>query len=132
VVVLDLYLGAISVRFSDRLKRPQEPMWSAALPIAVPALLVVATVLAFAPGSVGYAAETIAGALGCAVGFIGLAVIHAVTRGLNGRGAILAAVYAALVVLSGIPVILLAMIGIAESIFHLRARRLKPRGPTPT
>jgi hypothetical protein len=62
VVVLDLYLGALSVRFSDRLKRPDERMWSVALPAAVPALLGVATVLAFAPGNVGYVAEAIAGA----------------------------------------------------------------------
>jgi hypothetical protein len=131
MVALDLYLGARSVGFSERLKRPVEPIWALALPAAVPAALVVATPLAFLPGSVGHAAATVAGVFGAAVALEGLAVIHALSRGIAWRGPMLGALYV-LIFLSGLPVVLLALLGLAESAFHIRARRLNPRGPTPT
>ena len=48
-----------------------------------------------------------------------------------GRIATLAVVYA-LILLSGLPLVLFALLGIAETMFHIRARRLNPRGPSPT
>ena len=131
MVALDLYLAEKSVRFSDLLRRPEEAMSTIAVPALVPAALVVAVVLAFVPGTVGHAAEAVAGALGAAVALVGLAVLHALTRGMAGRIAVLAVSYA-LILLSGLPLVLFALLGIAENMFHLRARRLRPRGPTPT
>jgi len=128
MVVLDIYLAEKSVRFSDRLRRREESAWTISLPRAVPAVFAAATLLAFVPGQVGHAAEAVAGALGTAVALLGLAVLHALTRGMSGRVAVLAATYA-LILLSGLPLVLL---GIAESLFHLRARRLRPGGPRPT
>jgi hypothetical protein len=132
VIVLDLYLAAKSVRLSGGLKRPEENLSAATLPIAVPAAFVGATALAFAPGSFGHAAEAIAGALGGALAMNGLAVIHALTRGVSGRVAILSTVYALLVPLSGLMIAILTVIGLIESVFHIRSRRLTPRGPTAT
>jgi hypothetical protein len=129
MVVLDLYLGAKSVGFSERMKRTLQPLWTLSLPVSIPAAFVVATGLAFAPGSVGYAAEAVAGALGAAVTLQGLAVIHALSRGISWRAPMLAALYA-LIFLSGLPVLLCALLGLAESAFHLRARRVKPRTPS--
>jgi hypothetical protein len=126
MVVLDLYLGAKSVGFSERMKRTLEPLWTLSLPVSIPAGFVGATALALASGTVGHAAEAVAGALGAAVALQGLAVIHALTRGISWRVPVLAALYA-LILLSGLPVILLALLGLAESAFHLRARRLRPR-----
>jgi hypothetical protein len=131
MVVADLYLGAMSVRFSDRLKRPEESLAGIALPGAVPVVLAGATALALAPGPIGNAAEAVAGSLGGAVAIVGLAVMHTLTRGMSGRAAILVIAYA-LILLSGLPIVLFALLGIAESVFHLRARRLRPRGPTST
>ena len=68
--------------------------------------------------------------LGTAVALEGLAVVHALTRGLSWRAPLLAAAYA-LIVLSGIPILLLALLGIAESAFHIRARRLLPPRQSP-
>ena len=132
VIVVDLYLAGRSVRFSQGLKRPDENLWTVSLPLAVPAAFIGATALAFAPGTIGHAAEAVAGALGGAVALVGLAVIHALTRGLASRAAVLSTVYALLIPLSGLLIIIFALIGIAESVFHLRARRLRPRGPTLT
>jgi hypothetical protein len=132
VVVLDVYLAARSVRLSGGLKRPEENLSSVAVPVGVPAGFVVATGLAFVPGTFGHVAEAVAGALGGAIAMIGLAVIHAVTRGISGRIAILSTIYALLVPLSGVVVLVLALIGLAESVFNIRARRPRPRGPRPS
>jgi hypothetical protein len=123
MVALDLYLGARAASFSDRLKRPVEPMWTLALPPAVPWIFVGATPLAFLPGSVGHAAGAVTGVFGAAVALEGLAVIHAVSRGIAWRGPMLAGIYV-LVFLSGLPIVLLALLGLAEKAFHIRARRL--------
>jgi hypothetical protein len=132
MVVLDLVLGVKSVGLSDRLKRAPDELWTVSLPPAVPAAFVVATALAFLlPGAPGYAAQVVTGALGAAVALEGLAVIHAVTRGMAWRGPLLAVMYA-MILLSGLPILLFALLGIAESFFHFRARRLTPRGPTLT
>jgi hypothetical protein len=131
MVALGLYLGARSVAFSERLRRPLDPLWTVSLPAAVPAALVVATPLAFLPGSIGHAAGAVAGVFGAAVAMEGLAVIHALSRGISWRAPMLGALYA-LIFLSGLPIVLLALLGLAESAFHIRARRLSPRGPKPT
>jgi hypothetical protein len=131
MVVADIYLGALSVRFSDRLKRTAEEMSTVSLPPAVPVAFAGATVLAFIPGQFGHAAEVVAGALGAAVALVGMAVMHAVTRGMAGRAPLLSLAYG-LTILSGLPIILFALLGIAESVFHFRARRITPHRPTRT
>jgi hypothetical protein len=130
MVVLDLVLGAKAVGASDRLKRAPEPLWTVALPGAVPVAFLGATALAFVPGAPGYAAEALAGSFGAALALQGMAVVHTFTRGLAWRTPILSAMYA-LLVLSGLPVILFVLVGLAESALHLRARRFTPRGPNP-
>ncbi len=128
MVVVDLYLAAKSVGVSERFKRPAESLWTIALPAAIPAGFIGAAAVAFAPGTVGNAGLALAGALGTAVALQGLAVLHAVTRGVSWRAPALTVVYV-LAVLSGLPIVLFVLIGLAESAFHIRARRLTPRGP---
>ncbi len=122
VVVVDLWLGAEVARRSGRLQRPRDRIWTITLPSAVPIGFAVAFVLAFVPGPFGQTAQVFAAALGAAVAMLGLAVLHTLTAGMTGRAALLAVTYA-LVVLSGLPLILFALLGIGESVFHLRARR---------
>ena len=50
--------------------------------------------------------------------------MHALTAGLGGRTALLVIVYA-LIAFSGLPLILIALLAVAEAVFHLRARRFK-------
>jgi hypothetical protein len=63
---------------------------------------------------------------------MGLAVIHALTRGLNARFAILAVVYALVLLSSGLPIIVFALLGLAETFFNFRSRRVNRRSPPAT
>src|SRR5581483_8593419 len=114
---------------SDRKKRLDETMSSVMVPQAVPIVLVIATVAAFIPGPAGRIAEAVAGAFGAAMALVGMAVIHTLTRGYAWRAPVLTAMYV-LTVLSGVPLALLALAGIADTVFHIRTRRAKPSVPT--
>ncbi|MEX0852160.1 MAG: hypothetical protein WD036_02600, partial [Bauldia sp.] len=127
MVILDLWLAALVTRASGRLRRPRERLWLVALPNGIVAGFAAAVPLAFLPGAIGNAAAVFVGALGGAVALVGLAVLHALTAGMTGRIVVLTITYA-LVVVSGLPLALLAMLGIGESFFHFRARRF---GGTP-
>ena len=88
-----------------------------------------AVLAAFVPGAVGYAAGAVAGAFGGALALIGLAVLHAMTIGNSVRLLILVAVYVLLVFFGGLPLVLFAVLGIAEAFLHLRARRFRGAPP---
>ena len=122
IVVVDLWLAALVARASGRLERPREKLWTVTLPNGALLGFAVATVLAMAPGVLGQSAAVFAGALGAAVALVGLAVWHALTLGMAGRGAVLAITYV-LVFLFGLPVVLLVALGIGETFLQLRARR---------
>ncbi len=47
----------------------------------------------------------------------GLAVIHVLTRGVGGRGAILGTLYAVFIILPGWPAVICALLGLADSLF---------------
>ena len=129
ILVFNLWLAARIAEASGRIARPRDRLWTAMLPNEALAILAVAVVVAFLPGAVGYAAGAVAGAFGGALALIGLAVLHATTVGNSVRLLILVAVYVLLVFFGGLPLILLAVLGVAETFLHLRARRL--RGPPP-
>jgi hypothetical protein len=121
-LVFNLWLAARIAAASGRLLRPRERLWTASLPASAVIGLVVAAVVAFVPGPIGYAAGAVAGALAAACALIGLAVIHALTVGTNLRVLVLVGTYVGLVFL-GFPILLIALLGLAESFLHLRARR---------
>jgi hypothetical protein len=130
VLVIDLFLAAAIARMSGRAMRPRDRIWTVALPR--PALIGfgAAIVLALLPGPIGDVARVFAGALGCAVAMVGLAVLHALTLGNAARSFVLFGAYALLFVF-GFPIFIFALLGIAESAFHLRARRFG-NAPPPT
>ncbi len=121
IVVADLWLAALVAWASGRLARPRDDIWAVALPGRILAGLAAAALLAFVPGNVGHVAAVFAGALGTAVALVGLAVVHSLTAGMTGRAALLSVTYA-LVSVSGLPLVLFAVIGIGETVFHLRER----------
>lgn len=129
VIVLDLWLGAQVARFSGRLARPAERLWTVTLPNEVLIGFAVALVLAFLPGAFGDVAAVFAGAFGCGLVLVGLAVFHALTLGMGGRPIVLAIAYV-LIFLSGVPLLLFALLGAGESFLHLRARRFGGAPPT--
>jgi large-conductance mechanosensitive channel len=124
ILTFDLWLAAVVARASGRLQRPRETMWSVVLPNRMLVALAGLVLLAFLPGAAGEIARVFAGALAGAAALAGLAVMHALTAGMGGRTTLLIVVYM-LIIFSGLPLILFALLAVAEALFHLRARRFK-------
>jgi hypothetical protein len=124
ILTFDLWLAAVVARASGRLRRPHERLWGVVLPGRALVALAGVTLLAFLPGAAGEIARVVAGGLGGAAALTGLAVMHALTAGFGGRTVLLVVVYA-LILFSGLPLILFVLLAVAEALFHLRARRFK-------
>ena len=122
ILVLDLWLGAIVARMSGRLARPRDRLWAVELPTGFVVGFAVAVIGSLIPGPIGYAGQAFVGTLGAAAALVGLAVLHALTIGMTGRVALLTLTYV-IIFVSGFAAILLALVGIGESILNLRARR---------
>jgi hypothetical protein len=123
--VLNLWLGGLVAAKSGRLVRPWPALSTLALPRSAPVAFAAAIAATFLPGYGGLIGSGFASALFAAYLLVGLAIIHHVTRGNPARPMILAATYAALMLLGPFGSILVSMIGIAEPISPLRRR------PTP-
>jgi hypothetical protein len=126
--VLNLWLAGKVVRFSGRLARPWPDLAAIDFPRPTGIIFLVAAVLTFVGGLVGYFATIASAALIVAYGMLGLAVLHAVTRGIKHRGLAIGATYVAILVF-GWPVLGLCLLGIADQLFNLRGRVAQRRGP---
>ena len=126
--IINLWLAARVVKFSGRLNRPWPNLPAMALPGSVAALLAAATAGTFLGGLIGVVASLLCASLLMAFGVLGFAVMHAITTGINSRGFVLAGVYAAVLVF-GWPVLVLALLGLAEVAFDIRERLARRRGP---
>ncbi|WP_421723302.1 hypothetical protein [Bauldia sp.] len=133
VHVFNMWLASRIADASRRLTRPRDPLWTAALPVQASFVFGGALVVSVLPDAIGYIGAAFAGALGAAFALIGLAVIHATTRGNAMRGLILAGVYV-FVFLFGFPLLfaVLALIGVAETFLRLRARFAPDPSTNPT
>ncbi|MHB2168069.1 DUF2232 domain-containing protein [Alsobacter sp. R-9] len=128
--VLLAYVAGRITAASGRLPRPWPDVAAAELPqAALLGLLAALAAAAVLRGFAGVFALSIAAALAMAFCMQGLAVIHVLTRGVAGRGSILAVLYIVFVLLPGWPAVLSALVGIADTIFGLRARRMARPGP---
>lgn len=121
--VLLLYLGARAVQSSGRLPRPWPAIPETTMPRVALLALAVTALGSLLGGFVGVACLTAAAALGMAFSLQGLATIHALTRSMNGRGALLTGLYVLLVIFGGWPIFVIALTGIIEAVFGLRARQ---------
>jgi hypothetical protein len=121
---VNLYAAARSTKLSHRLRRPWPDLPGAlALPASVAALAIASLALAFAlPAPANQFAWIVAGALGAAFVLQGLAVLHALSRGLPLRPWLLAALYFCCVARSNWTLPAIAFIGLVESFATLRAR----------
>jgi len=124
VLVFNMWLGARIAEASGRMQRPRDRLWTASLQREAAIIFGAAVLASLLPGAIGHAAGAFAGAFGGALALIGLAVLHATTVGNDLRTLILVAVYV-LIILFGIPILLLAVLGLAETVLHFRARRLR-------
>jgi hypothetical protein len=126
VQIVTLWLAARIVKVSGRLRRPWPALAEMSFPPITFAVLVVSTLLALLPDTIGAAASALAASLLTAYALLGLAIIHTLTRALRGRGVILGTLYGSIVIL-GWPFLVMPLIGFADSIFDLRHRG--SRGP---
>ncbi len=97
------------------------------IPPAFGAVFAAACGLTFLGGMAGMAAGAAAAAFGMAFALQGLAVAHVVTRGAGLRLAWLFSLYGLIALLPPWPFFVLALVGLADSAFHFRARKQAPR-----
>ena len=133
--LLNLWLAGLIVRVSGRLKRPWPQIAQMDFPPFAATVLAIAIAGTFLPDLIGLASGVFTASLLLAYALLGFAVLHAVTRGLNGRGFMLAGLYFT-VGLFGWPIVLMALVGLLETMMSLRARvaarRKPPAAPGPT
>ncbi|GLK86430.1 membrane protein [Ancylobacter defluvii] len=120
--LVNLWLAAHVARMSGRLMRPWPDLSAMVLPKAAAALLAGAFLASIvASGFIGLLVELLAATLLLAFGLLGIAVVHAVTRGAPGRGLVIGTVWLAALAL-GWPFAALALLGLVETLFGVRAR----------
>jgi len=122
VLPCNLWLAGRVALLSGRLQRPWPDVAAMSFPPAAVAALGVALGLSFLPDITGLVASLFAATLAVAFAILGFAVMHATTRGMAAGRGILACTYA-LSVLMMWPIAIIAVLGLAETLFHLRARR---------
>jgi hypothetical protein len=126
--LVNLWLAGRIVLLSGRLKRPWPDLSAITFPTAMSAVLATMVVLSFLPGLMGLVAGLFAATLLLAYAVLGLAVLHHITTGMNGRSFALAGIYA-LIAVFGWPIILMMLLGLVETLFDLRRRVAARRGP---
>jgi hypothetical protein len=126
--LFNLWLAALVVRLSGRLKRPWPQIAAMTFPPFAPATFALAVAGTFLPDMIGIVAGIFTASLLLAYALLGLAVMHILTLGINGRAFLLTGLYFAVGVF-GWPIVLLSLLGLAETILGLRARVAARRGP---
>jgi hypothetical protein len=76
----------------------------------------------------GVAGTVFSASLLMAYAILGLAVMHAITRGLNSRPLALGGVYFAIIVFFW-PLLAMSLLGLADTAFNLRGRAARRRPP---
>jgi hypothetical protein len=129
--LLNLWLAAMVVRISGLLRRPWPQIAEMTFPKFAPTLLAIAVAGTFLPDLIGLISGVFTASLLFAYALLGLAVTHAITAGVTGRGFMLTGLYFT-VCLFGWPILLLTFVGLLETIVALRARVAARRGPPST
>lgn len=123
----NLWLASRVVRMSGRLRRDDDRVAETlALPRWMIVVFLVAIPLCGVDGSIGLAASVVVGSAGMGFALVGFAVLHVFVRGNPAGPLILGITYAITFVLS-IPLVPLALAGMMDGPFGLRAKRLKNR-----
>lgn len=129
-ILIDLWLAGRVVRLSGRLGRPWPELAETRLPRRSAMALGIAIAACLLPGIVGMLARVLVATLVIVYAVAGLAVLHAITRGMMSRGLLLGGTYAMLL-LFGWPLLVMTIVGLADAGLDLRARFARKRGPPP-
>jgi hypothetical protein len=130
MLLLNLWLAGRIVKISGRLRRPWPNIPAMTFPALAPALIGVAVACSFLPDLAGLVSRILVASLLVAYALLGFAVLHTITRDLKGRGLVLASAYAAVFVF-GVPMLMMTLLGLADTAFGLRARFAVKGGPPP-
>ena len=128
IVLFDLWLAGVIVEASGRALRPWPDLHALELPNGLVAVFAIAILVSFVPGVIGLLATGFVGAMLLAYVLQGLAVIHVYSRGVPFRGLMLALVYLGILLLGWVA-ILVAILGLGEPLFGLRARNARGGRP---
>jgi uncharacterized membrane protein len=131
-LLFNLWLAGRIMLASGQLMRPWPDLGAMTFPAGTPLALAAAVGASFVGGMPGMAASGFAGTFFLAYMLLGLAVVHFVTRGNTWRPFILWTLYVALFVTSVWSAVPLALLGLAETLLHFRARRVARGGPPST
>jgi hypothetical protein len=134
MLCVNLYAAARSTQFSRNLPRPWPDVPSSLTlpwPVGVAFLACLAGAYALPVPTAQYFAIG-AGGLGAALALQGLAVAHALSRGLKMRPLMLVALYACCVLRAKYTLPVLAALGIIDGLLKLRSRPALIASPTPT
>jgi len=128
VTTINFYFAGRIVRASGRLIRPWPDLAALKLPKWTALALLAGSIGSFAAGFPGQIASIIL-AVGLAIYALqGFALAHDITRGWGMRGFALGLLYALAMVI-GWPMIFVALAGLADVLFDIRARRKPPAPP---
>jgi hypothetical protein len=131
-LLFNLWLAGRVTLASGQLGRPWPDLAAITYPQGTPlafGLMLLGTMLA---GYAGLAASAFAGALFVAYLLLGLAIVHYTTRGQPWRPLALWLLYGSLLIVNIWIGIVVAMLGLAETVLHLRARSAAPPGAPPS
>ena len=132
MAMVNLWAAGHVTRLSGRLGRPWPDLAATALPRAMPVAFAAAIGASFLPGMTGLVASGFASAILFTYLLAGLALLHALTRGMPARPMLLSLVYFALLLMSPFSSLIVAMLGMAEPISPLRRKPPPPSaGPPP-
>jgi hypothetical protein len=123
----NLWLAGQVVKLSGRLRRPWPDLTALSFPPRTAAFFGAVIAGSFMPNLMGLVASLFAATLTVAFAIVGFAVLHTITRHMQGRAAILSGAYGVIILLAW-PVLIMTLIGVAETLFGLRARAPR-RGP---
>jgi hypothetical protein len=128
--LFNLWVAALIVRISGRLRRPWPRIAEMTFPPFAPTLLALSVAGTFVPDFIGVLSGLFTASLLLAYALLGLAVMHAITAGVTGRGFMLTGLYLTVLVL-GWPILLMSLLGLIETMASLRARFAARRPPSP-
>jgi Predicted membrane protein (DUF2232) len=123
----NLWLAGRVVKLSGRLRRPWPDLTTLSFPPIAAAWYGAFLAGAFLPDLAGLVASLFAATLTLSFALVGFAVMHTATRHMRGRAVVLWGAYGCVVLLIW-PVVVMTLIGVAETLFGLRARSSR-RGP---
>ncbi len=128
VNLLMLWLAARIVKVSGRLPRPWPELSAMEFPAAASILLAAAVAGLLLAGLSGIIASVLAASLATAYTALGFTVLHAITRGMNSRTFALTCVYVSVVFVTP-ALVIIALLGLADTAFNIRGRIAGKRGP---